>query len=251
MPTESVAQLTNRSEIVTLLSSSGPSQRVLVVEDERKLARALDEGLYQTGYAVTVVSSGEDALDALTRDAFDVVLLDVMLPGLDGFGVVSAMRRAGDATPVLMLTARDTVADRVDGLDAGAADYLVKPFEWPELLARLRALTRRGQRPDTRLSIADLLVDRVERIATRAGRDLLLTPREFDLLAYLLQHAGQVVSRDMLARDVWRQDHRGTPIDNVIDVHVVRLRRKVDHGFAPALIHTIRGLGFVLRDNQP
>lgn len=223
-------------------------QHVLVIEDERKLAGALQDGLSQAGYAVTLAMTGESGLEAATRGAFDAIVLDVMLPGIDGFNVLGALRHARVTTPVLMLTARDTLADRVQGLDQGADDYLVKPFALPELLARLRARTRHGIRPQTRLQLADLSVDRITRRAERSGQELALTPKEFDLLAYLLQHAGQVVSRDMLARDVWRQDNRGTPLDNVIDVLVVRLRRKVDHGYTPPLIHTIRGLGFTLRD---
>ncbi|MCC7126212.1 MAG: response regulator transcription factor [Acidobacteria bacterium] len=232
---------------------SNPSvsrHRVLVVEDEEKLARALHESLDHDGYDVTVIASGDEALQAASTGAFDAILLDVMLPGLDGFAVLEGLRSRGLATPVLMLTARDALSDRVRGLDAGADDYLVKPFALPELHARVRALVRRGGRTDLRLGIADLVVDRLHRKATRAGQELVLTPREFDLLAYLLQHAGQVVPREMIARDVWHQDTRGTTLDNVIDVHLVRLRRKVDDGFTPRLIHTIRGLGFVLTESQ-
>jgi DNA-binding response OmpR family regulator len=153
---------------------------------------------------------------------------------------------------VLILTARDTVLDRVAGLDAGADDYLVKPFAFAELLARVRALLRRG-RPDTpaRLGVADLEIDAAARRATRAGRPLPLTAREFTLLEYLVRHQGQVISREQIARDVWREPSRGTPLDNVIDVHIMRLRRKVDPDASARLIHTVRGVGFVVREGEP
>lgn len=231
------------------MSTSSIRFRVLVVEDEEKLAKAVRDSLVLAGCEVTLALSGDEGLAAATAAKFDAIVLDVMLPGIDGFTILDTLRARGSATPILMLTARDALSDRVRGLDAGADDYLVKPFALPELQARVRALVRRSGRPDARLRLADLVVDRLSRRATRAGRDLLLTPREFDLLAYLLQHAGQVVPREMLARDVWRQDKRGTPLDNVIDVLLVRLRRKVDEGFAPRLIHTIRGLGVVVRES--
>lgn len=220
-------------------------ERVLVVEDDRKVARALSEGLEQAGYAVAVAGSGEEGLELARREPFDLMVLDVMLPGMDGLEVLATLRQRGVRTPVLLLTALDSLNDRVRGLDKGADDYLVKPFALPELLARLRALSRRGGRADARLTLGDLVVDQIERRASRGDRDLSLTPKEFDLLAYLLRHAGQVVSREMLARDIWQQIERGTMLDNVIDVHLVRLRRKVDQGSPTKLIHTIRGLGFV------
>lgn len=225
--------------------------RVLVVEDDLKVAGAVRDALVQAGYDVTVVSNGEEGLAAGLAQTFAVIVLDVMLPGMNGFAVVRRLRDRAVATPVLLLTARDGLSDRVDGLDAGADDYLVKPFALPELLARLRALSRRANGSAGRIAFADLEIDRLNRRATRSGRDLSLTPKEFDLLSYLLLQAGQTVSREMLARDVWGQDSRDAYLDNVIDVHLTRLRRKVDHGGGPRLIHTIRGLGFTLRETEP
>ena len=226
--------------------------RILVVEDEAKVARALKEGLEAERYEVVVSRTGEDGFFRAETEAFDLVLLDLMLPGRSGLEVLEAVRRRGSATPVLLLTARDAVEDRVAGLDRGADDYLVKPFAFPELLARIRALLRRG-RPDEvlRLKTADLEMDLVTRKVARAGRDLDLTAREFELLEYLLRHAGRVVSREMLSRDVWKETARATPLDNVIDVHLTRLRRKVDQGHPVRLLHTVRGVGFVLSEREP
>src|SRR5215470_15664025 len=184
--------------------------RVLVVEDEKKLARALREGLEAESYGVTVASTGEDGFFLANHDAFDLVVLDLMLPGRGGLEVLTTLRKRGLQTAVLILTARDTIEDRVQGLDSGADDYLVKPFAFPELLARLRVLLRRGLSPEqARLSFADLHIDLLTRTVTRAGRVLELTVRELDLLAYLVRHAGRLVSREMLARDVWRETARG------------------------------------------
>ncbi len=226
--------------------------RILVIEDESKVAHAMREGLRAEGYDVALASTGDEGLSAFRAQAADLVVLDLMLPGRDGLDVLAELRRSGETTPVLVLTARDTVADRVSGLDAGADDYLVKPFAFAELLARVRALLRRG-RPDlpTRFSVADLDVDPVGRRASRAGRPLPLTAREFTLLEFLVRHQGQVVSRDQIAREIWREPSRGTPLDNVIDVHIMRLRRKVDRESAVRLIHTVRGVGFVVREDEP
>jgi DNA-binding response OmpR family regulator len=223
--------------------------RILVVEDESKVAEAVCGGLRAEGYDAQSAATADQGLARIGEAAFDLVVLDLMLPGRSGLDLLASLRRAGDATPVLVLTARDTVADRVAGLDAGADDYLVKPFAFAELLARIRALLRRG-RPDapSRLSVADLEIDPAARRATRGGRPLPLTAREFTLLEYLVRHQGEVVSRDQIARDVWREPSRGTPLDNVIDVHIMRLRRKVDPEPLPRLIHTVRGVGFVVRE---
>jgi two-component system, OmpR family, copper resistance phosphate regulon response regulator CusR len=226
--------------------------RVLVVEDEPKVARALRDGLEGEGYSVVVERTGEGAFFRATTEAFDAILLDVMLPGRDGLQILAALRERGVKTPVLVLTARDTLDDRVRGLDSGADDYLVKPFAFAELLARIRALLRRGRAIDPlRLGIADLEMDVVTRKVARAGRAVELTAREFELLQYLLRHERQVVSRDTLARDVWNEASRSAPLDNVIDVHIARLRRKIDLDRPVKLIHTVRGVGFVLREEEP
>jgi DNA-binding response OmpR family regulator len=225
--------------------------RILVVEDEIKLAKALKEGLEEDRYEVSVVHTGEEGFYAVHEQAFDLVILDVMLPGRDGLEILSTLRRQGNTTPVLLLTARDAIDDRVRGLDVGADDYLVKPFAFPELLARIRALLRRGKADiPEKLTLADLGVDIGDRSVVRGGKALDLTPREFDLLEYLLRHQGRVVSREMLARDIWKEPDRFTPLDNVIDVHVARLRRKVDDQFEKKLVHTVRGVGFVLREDD-
>jgi len=225
---------------------------ILLVEDERKLAEAIAEGLQEEGYAVIPSPSGEHALSSMRHHHFDLVLLDVMLPARSGFEILGDMRRAGLKTPVLILTSRDSIEDRVHGLDAGADDYLVKPFAFPELLARVRALMRRNlPAASSSLQIADLSLEMEGRTAMRAGKKLELTAREFDLLEYLLVNRGTVVSREMLAREVWKQVMRYTPLDNVIDVQITRLRRKLDGEFQKKLLHTVRGVGFVLRENEP
>ncbi len=225
--------------------------RILVVEDEIKLAKALKEGLESDRYQVSVVHTGEEGFYAVHEQAFDLVILDVMLPGRDGLEILGTLRREGNTTPVLLLTAKDAVDDRVRGLDVGADDYLVKPFAFPELLARIRALLRRGKADiPEKLKLADLEVNSAERSVMRGGKTLDLTPREFDLLEYLLRHQGRVVSREMLARDIWKEPDRFTPLDNDIDVHVARLRRKVDDQFEKKLVQTVRGVGFVLREDD-
>ena len=226
--------------------------RILVVEDEQKVANALREGLQGEQYAVVVERTGEGAFFRITTEPFDAILLDLTLPGRDGLEILKAMRERGLKTPVLVLTARDTLQDRVIGLDTGADDYLVKPFAFAELLARIRALVRRGRAADTpRLAVGDLDVHLITRAVTRGGRSVELTVREFELLEYLLRYQGQVVSRETLARDVWKETARTTPLDNVIDVHIARLRRKVDADQPSKLIHTVRGVGFMLREGEP
>jgi DNA-binding response OmpR family regulator len=218
------------------------------VEDERKVAKALQEGLEAESYSIAVAHTGDEGFLRVTSEPFDLAVLDVMLPGRSGIDMLSAMRSQGIRIPVLLLTAKDTLADRVLGLDAGADDYLVKPFAFPELSARIRALLRRG-RPDSTstLEVDDLRMDLVSHTVTRGARRLELTAKEFELLEYLLRHQGHVVSREMLTRDVWKVVGRYTPLDNVIDVHMGRLRRKVDNGLPRKLIHTVRGVGFVMK----
>ena len=226
--------------------------RILVVEDEQKVADALREGLVDERYDVVVERTGEGAFFRVNTETFDVVLLDLTLPGRDGLEILRALRQRRMETPVLVLTARDSLEDRVTGLDAGADDYLVKPFAFAELLARIRALVRRGRVADApKLAVGDLEMDLVTRKVIRAGKPVDLTVREFELLEFLMRYQGQVVSRETLARDVWKETARTTPLDNVIDVHIARLRRKVDLEHTVKLIHTVRGVGFMLREEEP
>jgi two-component system, OmpR family, response regulator len=219
--------------------------RLLVVEDDMKLARALERGLQREGYAVDLAGTGDDALSQATANDYDAVVLDVMLPGRDGFSVCRTMRTNERWAPVLMLTARDQVTDRIRGLDAGADDYLVKPFDFGELLARLRALIRRGpsERPPI-LEVGDLHIDPAARIVTRAGRAIELTVREFALLQFLAQRAGEVVSREQLLEHVWDSTEEGST--NVVDVYIGYLRNKVERPFRGKIIRTVRGIGFML-----
>jgi two-component system, OmpR family, copper resistance phosphate regulon response regulator CusR len=226
--------------------------RVLVVEDERKIAQVLASSLAAEHYEVVIAATGEDGFFRANAEVFDLVVLDLMLPGRSGLEILRALRQRHIDTPVLILTARDGVDDRVLGLDLGADDYLVKPFALPELLARIRALLRRGRPSDVfRLKAADLELDLVARRANRGDRSLDLTAREFELLEYLLRHHGHLVSREMLAREVWKEPRRATPLDNVIDVQIARLRKKVDADATTRLIHTVRGVGFVLKEGEP
>ena len=226
--------------------------RVLIVEDERKLAQVLSSALEAEHYDVVVAATGEDGFFRANAEPFDLVVLDLMLPGRSGLEILQTLRQRRIETPVLILTARDGVDDRVLGLDLGADDYLVKPFALPELLARIRALLRRGRPSDVfRLKVGDLELDLVARRVVRGDTLIDLTVREFELLEYLLRHQGHLVSREMLARDVWKEPRRATPLDNVIDVQMARLRRKVDPEGAARLIHTVRGVGFVMREGEP
>ncbi len=225
--------------------------RLLIVEDEEKLAAIVAQGLEQQGFVAEVVPNGDEATERLERQAYSLVLLDLMLPGRSGVELLRWLRERGETCPVLILTSRDGVEDRVQGLDAGADDYLVKPFALSEMLARVRALLRRSeQRLPGRAEVADLRLDLETRRAFRGIKELALTPREFELLEYLLQHSPAVVSREMLARDVWRETSRFTPIHNVIDVQIARLRRKVDDPFDRRLLQTVRGVGFALREER-
>ena len=226
--------------------------RLLVVEDEQKVAAAVREGLQSEGYDVTVETTGEAAFFRISTEKFELILLDLGLPGRDGLDILRAMREAGVATPVLVLTARDTVGDRVQGLNSGADDYLVKPFAFAELLARIQAVLRRGRSADPRrLAVGDLEIETATRSVTRGGEAVDLTVKEFELLVYLARHARHVVSRDTLVREVWRETAASTTLNNIIDVHVSRLRRKIDREGSVKLIHTVRGVGFVVREEEP
>ncbi len=220
--------------------------RVLVIEDERKVLRSLERGLQAEGYEVACAADGEEGFELAVTQPFDCLVLDLMLPGRDGLQVLADLRRRGSAPPVLILTARDAVEDRVAGLDGGADDYLVKPFAFAELLARLRVLLRRGKEPEIILRADDLEMDLVRRRAVRAGVEVSLTQREFELLEYLLRHKNATVTRDMLGRDVWKEP--GYALTNVIDVFVTHLRRKIQGAGQRPLIHTVRGLGYSLRE---
>jgi two-component system copper resistance phosphate regulon response regulator CusR len=226
--------------------------RVLIIEDDEKTARAIVSGLESGGVSAASAHSGEEGFFLLNAESFDLVVLDWMLPGRDGIEILKTLRSRGSKTPVLLLTARDAVEDRVLGLESGADDYLVKPFAFAELLARIRTLLRRTAPTEPlKRMMADLEINLEARRVSRAGKAIELTPREFDLLAYLLRQPGQAVTREMLVRDVWGETNRITPLDNVIDVHMAHLRRKVDEGHTTKLIHTVRGVGFVLREEAP
>ena len=217
--------------------------RVLVVEDERRIADFISRGLSEHGYAVDVAYDGDEALDWPAVADFDVIILDVMLPVRDGIEVCRTLRERGLRTPILMLTARDAVEDRVRGLDSGADDYLVKPFAFAELLARLRALTRREPAAlGTVLQVGDLILDTGTREASRQGMSSELTSKEYALLEYLMRHANQVLTRTMIAEHVWSYDFDNAT--NVIDVHIRNLRRKIDDPFPTKLIQTVRGAGY-------
>lgn len=228
-----------------------PPVRLLIVEDEKKVATALREGLQEDWQEVVVEHSGEGAFYRLSTETFDMVVMDLTLPGRDGLEVLKWIRQRGVKTPVLVLSARDTVQDRISGLDAGADDYMVKPFAFAELAARTRALLRRGTSDSPFLNVGDLTIDLVTRKVTVAGNVVDLTAREFELLVYLTARPRQVVPRESLAREVWKEPGRSSTIDNVIDVHMARLRGTVDAERPMKLIHTIRGVGFMLCEEEP
>lgn len=221
--------------------------RILVIEDERKTAAFLNKGLSESGFIVDTEGNGEEGLFlALSKD-YDLIILDVMLPDRDGWSILSALRRAGKQMPVLFLTARDTVRDRVKGLESGADDYLIKPFAFSELLARVRILLRRAPiRHNESLQIADLEIEFERQKATRSGSRLDLTSKEFALLSLLMRRAGEILSRTMIAEQVW--DINFDSDTNIIDVAIRRLRSKVDDPFEKKLIHTVRGVGYVFED---
>jgi DNA-binding response OmpR family regulator len=223
--------------------------RLLVIEDQKKLLSSLQRGLEEEGYEVVTAATGEQGYYAATTEDFDAVVLDLMLPGRNGLQVLRDLRANGFARPVLILTARDTVEDRVAGLDTGADDYLIKPFAFAELLARLRALLRRGAPGRTLfLRAEDLEMDLLSRRVVRGGVELDLTKREFELLEYLLRHKNATVTREMVAREVWKDS--GGILTNTIDVYVTLLRKKVERPGSKQLIQTVRGVGYALRDGS-
>jgi heavy metal response regulator len=221
--------------------------RVLVVEDNRDTGAYLGQGLREHGFAVDVVTDGYQGFDYASSGVYDLLILDRMLPGQDGLEVLRKLRAKGVQTPAIFLTAKSAVNDRVQGLDAGADDYLVKPFSFAELLARTRVVLRRGtQATSPILSVADLRLDPSTRTVERAGRRIDVTAKQFALLEYLMRHAGQVVSRTMILEHVW--DFEFDAMTNLVDVHINRLRKKIDRDFDRPLIHTLRGIGYVLRE---
>ncbi len=222
--------------------------RVLVVEDERKTASFVRKALQTEGFAVDVCGNGDDALAAVRTTPFDVVVLDIMLPGRDGLSVLRQLRERKNTMPVLLLSARGEVNERVEGLNAGADDYLPKPFELAELVARVRALTRRsGENRSTILRVADLALDTVSHRAQRGGAQIELTAREYRLLEFLMREAGRICGRMMILEKVW--DYDFDPGTNLVDVYIRRLRDKIDTNFEPKLLHTVRGTGYVLRES--
>jgi len=223
--------------------------RVLVVEDERKTASFVRKALQSEGFAVDTCGNGDDALAAARMTPFDIIVLDIMLPGRDGLSVLRQLRDRKNTTPILLLSARGEVNERVEGLDAGADDYLPKPFELVELVARVRALARRGgENKSPLLRVADLTLDTLTRRAQRGGNDIELTTREFRLLEFLMRSAGRLCGRMMILEKVW--DYDFDPGTNLVDVYIRRLREKIDTDFEPKLLHTVRGAGYILKD-QP
>jgi DNA-binding response OmpR family regulator len=234
------------------MSTMQAQARVLIIEDDKKLAHALVAGIEAEGYKVGSAHSAEEGFFLLHSLQPDLLLLDLTLPHRNGLDILRQIRREGMDVRVLILTSHNTVDDRVEGLNSGADDYLGKPFSFPELIARIEALLRRilPVTTSSSLKISDLILNTRERTASRRGVTLELTPREFDILVYLAENHGRTVSREMLAKDVWKESSRFTPLDNVIDVQIARLRKKVDDPFETKLLHTVRGLGFNLRGAQ-
>jgi two-component system, OmpR family, response regulator len=222
--------------------------RVLVIEDDRETAQFLQKSLKESGHSADLAGDGETGLVMAKDGGYDILIVDRMLPRLDGLSVVKELRNHGSRTPVLILSALGDVDDRVKGLRAGGDDYLTKPYAYSEFLARIEALARRAvpEEQETRYAVGDLVLDRLSHRVTRSGEPITLQPREYRLLEYLMKHAGQVVTRTMLLENVW--DYHFDPQTNVIDVHVSRLRSKIDKGFDKPLLHTIRGAGYMVRD---
>lgn len=223
--------------------------RILIAEDQKDLNRIITKRLSAEGYSVDSCFDGEEALSYIEMAEYDGIILDIMMPKRDGLSVLHSLRKKGIGTPVLFLTARDTVEDRVLGLDSGADDYLVKPFAFDELIARIRAMTRKSAGNSSNIfSVADLVMDTASHTVTRGGKEIALSAKEFSLLEYLLRNKGHVLSRTMIENNLWNFDYSGGT--NAVDVYIRYLRKKVDDGFEPKLIHTVRGCGYVLKENQ-
>lgn len=236
---------------VTFVARSSNNMLVMVVEDDEVMAAAVSGGIREDGYDVVACGTATEALRAADARMPDLVVLDIGLPDRSGLEVLQSFRQRQLTLPVIILTARDAVRDRVKGLDAGADDYLVKPFAFAELLARIRARLRRAEVQDPGVwRIEDLSIDVLNRTVSRGGQEIVLTSQEFALLKYLAANRGKTVTRDMIARDVWRIESRATPLDNVIDVHISHLRSKIDRGFPHDLIQTVWGVGFVLKEGK-
>jgi len=218
--------------------------RILIVEDEKRIQDFLSRGLESAGYAIDVASNGGSGIDMVHGTEYDLVILDLMLPDMDGLAVLQKVRNRKVSPPVLILSARDAVDDRVKGLELGADDYLVKPFAFVELLARVRALLRRGQPTPERLQVADLTLDCIRRKVTRAGDNIELAPKEFSILEYLMRNRGRPLSRTMIVEHVWDMDYDG--LTNIVDVYIRHLRSKIDDRFPLKMIHTVRGIGYML-----
>lgn len=219
-----------------------PSMNVLIVEDDSSVARFLKQAMREAGYSVQSAGDGVEAFDLARVSAFDLILLDVMIPRMDGFEVCRQLRASKVMTPILIITARDALEDKIEGLDSGADDYIVKPFQIAELLARARALLRRGTSSPAILRVGDLTLDPATRQASRGGKTIYLSATEYSLLEYLMRNAGRVMTRSMILEHVWQYDFDGN--DNVLDVYISYLRGKIDKGHDPALIHTVRGVGY-------
>ena len=221
--------------------------RILVVEDQKDLNKIISKALAAEGYSVDSCFDGQEALDYIDAADYDGIVMDVMMPKMNGFEVLRQMRAEGNAAPVLFLTARDSIEDRVEGLDLGASDYLIKPFAFEELLARIRAMTRKAAGSQTNvLSAADLTLDSASHAVSRGGKDISLSAKEFALLEYLMRNKGKVLSREMIENNLWNFDYAGGT--NAVDVYIRYLRKKIDDDFEPKLIHTVRGSGYVLRE---
>lgn len=235
---------------VCLIRGVNPTMRILVIEDDARTAAYLQKGLSESGHSVDHAADGKDGLFLAMEGSYDVLIMDRMLPQLDGLTIIQTLRAAEDQTPVLILSALGEVDDRVSGLKAGGDDYLVKPFAFSELLARLEALARRADstKTETTFQVGNLHMDLLSHTVKRAGQTIDLQPREFRLLEYLVRHAGQVVTRTMLLENVW--DYLFDPQTNVIDVHISRLRTKIDKPFSYPLLHTVRGAGYILREPE-